>query len=186
VARLIHLNGPPGIGKSTLAALYVDRHPGTLHLDVDGLHRLIGGWEDEETDTWPAVFSLVRAMAAVHLDSGHDVVLPHFFGRVEEITSFEEFVRSHGADFREIVLLDDREAAVERFNHRARDSVDPWIRHHFRLIGLNGGSVVLENMYDTLLEVVRRRPGAVVVPSAVGEVQETYGLLTAALREMVP
>jgi predicted kinase len=183
VVRLIHLNGPPGIGKSTLAALYVDRHPGTLHLDVDGLHRLIGGWEDEETDTWPVVFALVRAMAAAHLDGGRDVVLPHFFGRIEEITSFEEFVRAHGADFVEVVLLDDREAAVERFNHRARDSVDPWILHHHRLIGLGGGSVVLETMYDRLVEVVRQRPGAVVVPSAAGEVQATYDLLTAVLRE---
>jgi MoxR-like ATPase len=34
-ARLVHLNGPPGIGKSTLAAVYADRHPGTLNLDVD-------------------------------------------------------------------------------------------------------------------------------------------------------
>jgi predicted kinase len=185
VARLIHLNGPPGIGKSTLAALYADRHPGTLHLDVDGLHRLVGGWDDEETDTWPVVWSLVRAMAADHLDGGRDVVLPHFFARLEEITSFEEFVREHGADFCEVVLLDDREAAVERFNHRARDSTDPWIRHHHRLIGLRGGSVVLETMYDGLLEVVRLRPGAVVVPSVAGAVQETYELLIDVLREPV-
>ncbi|WNV87417.1 AAA family ATPase [Umezawaea sp. Da 62-37] len=186
MVRLIHLNGPPGIGKSTLAALYVDRHPGTLHLDVDGLHRLVGGWEDEETDTWPVVWSLVQAMAAAHLGGGRDVVLPHFFGRIEEITSFEEFVRSHGADYREVVLLDDREAAVRRFDDRARDSVDPWIRHHHRLIGLSSGSVVLETMYDSLVEVMRLRPGAVVVPSAVGQVQETYGLLAAALGETVP
>jgi hypothetical protein len=63
--RLIHLNGPPGIGKSTLSALYADRHPGTLNLDVDTLHHLIGGWRDEQTDTWPAVWSL-------------DVVLPQY------------------------------------------------------------------------------------------------------------
>lgn len=185
MVRLVHLNGPPAIGKSTLAALYVDRHPGTLHLDVDGLHRLVGGWDDEETDTWPAVWSLVRAMAAAHLNGGHDVVLPHFFGRLDEIASFEEFVHAHGADFREVVLLDDRAAAVERFNHRARGSDDPWIRHHYHLIGRRGGSVALEAMYDSLLEVVRQRPGAVVIPNAVGELPKTYGLLTAALREMV-
>ena len=36
-------------------------------------------------------------------------------------------------------------------------------------------------MYDDLLEVVRLRPGAVLVPSVAGAVQETYRLLTDAL-----
>jgi predicted kinase len=185
MARLVHLNGPPGIGKSTLSALYADRNPGTLNLDVDTLHHLIGGWQDEETDTWPVVWSLVRAMAATYLDGGRDVVLPQYLAKVDEIARLEKLAREHGADFREVVLLDDREAAIERFNRRAQDSDDPWTRHHHRLIELGGGPVVLGTMYDNLMEVVRLRPGAVVVPSAVGSVQETYGLLADALRELV-
>jgi predicted kinase len=183
VARLVHLNGPPGIGKSTLAALYAGRHPGTLNLDVDAVHHLVGGWQDEEIDTWPVVWSLVRAMAATHLDGGRDVVLPQYHAGVEEIAGLEELARRHGAGFREVVLLDGREAAIERFGRRARDSDDPWIRHHHRLIELGGGSVVLAAMYDKLLDVVRLRPGTVVVPSAAGEVEQTYELLAGALRE---
>jgi hypothetical protein len=98
---------------------------------------------------------------------------------------FEELARRHGAGFREVVLLDDPKAAIERFNRRAQDSDDPWIRHHHRLIELGGGAVVLETMYDNLIDVVRLRPRAVVVPSAVGAVQETYELLADALREPV-
>jgi len=33
--RLIHLNGPPGIGKSTIAQRYVDQHPEVLNLDIN-------------------------------------------------------------------------------------------------------------------------------------------------------
>jgi anion-transporting ArsA/GET3 family ATPase len=33
--RLIHLNGPSGVGKSTVARMYADRHPGVLNLDTD-------------------------------------------------------------------------------------------------------------------------------------------------------
>jgi len=183
MARLVLLNGPPGIGKSTLSALYADRNPGTLNLDVDTLHHLVGGWQDEQTDTWPVVWSLVRAMAATHLDGGRDVVLPQFIAKVNEIIGIEELARQHEAGFREIVLLDDREAAIERFNRRAKGSDDPWIRHHHRLIEQAGGAVVLATMYDNLMEVVRLRPTAVVVPSTMGAVQETYERLTDALRE---
>ncbi|HEX3649068.1 MAG TPA: hypothetical protein VHV49_11615 [Pseudonocardiaceae bacterium] len=44
---LIHLNGPSGIGKSTTAQHYVDRHPGVLNLDIDRVVALIGGWRDD-------------------------------------------------------------------------------------------------------------------------------------------
>jgi predicted kinase len=179
MARLVHLNGPPGIGKSTLSALYADRHPGTLNLDVDTLHHLVGGWQDEETDTWPAVWALARAMAATHLDSGHDVVLPQYAGTVGQIAGLAALAGEHGAAFREVVLLDDRPAAIERFHRRARDSDDPWIRHHHRLVEQRGGSPVLGVMYDDLVRVVRDYPGAVVVPSVAGEVEKTYQLLTA-------
>jgi predicted kinase len=185
MARLVHLNGPPGIGKSTLSALYADRNPGALNLDVDTLHLLVGGWQDEETDTWPAVWSLVRAMAATHLDGGCDVVLPQYIADITEIIGLGQLARGHGAGFREVVLLDDREAAIERFNRRALDSDDPWIRHHHRLIELGGGPLVLATMYDNLTEVVHLHPGTMVVPSAAGKVQETYELLAEALRRPV-
>jgi ribosomal protein S18 acetylase RimI-like enzyme/predicted kinase len=178
MARLVHLNGPPGIGKSTLAALYAERHPGTLNLDVDTLHRLVGGWSDEATDTWPAVWALVRAMAATHLDGGDDVVLPQYIATADQVAGLAELARRHRADFREVVLLDDREAAIERFQRRARDSDDPWIRHHGHL-----APAALGTMYDNLLAFVRLRPAPVVVPSVAGAAPETYELLTAALRE---
>jgi predicted kinase len=183
MARLVHLNGPPGIGKSTLAALWADRHPGTLNLDVDMLHRLVGGWQDEETDTWPAVWSLVRAMAAAHLDGEHDVVLPQYMADAAQIADVEKVAGDHGAAFREVVLLDDREAAIERFDRRARESDDPWILHHRRLIDRGGGPILLGSLYDNLLEVVRNRPGTVVVRSTAGAVEPAYELLAEALRE---
>ncbi len=41
VVRLIHLNGPPGIGKSTTASAFAARHPGVLNLDIDRAKRRI-------------------------------------------------------------------------------------------------------------------------------------------------
>lgn len=181
MSQLVHLNGPPGIGKSTLAALYADRHPGTLNLDVDVVHQLVGGWQDEENRTWQVVWPLVRAMAAVHLDGGRDVVLPQYHARLDEITALEDLARDHEAGFREVVLLDDREAAIKRFDRRARDDDDPWVRHHHRLVERRGGPVLLASMYDDLLVLVGLREDAVVVPSVAGAPQQTYELLVEAV-----
>jgi hypothetical protein len=46
---------------------------------------------------------------------------------------------------------------------------------------VRGGPVVLAAMYDNLMQVVRRRPDAVLVPSVAGAVQETYELLMEAV-----
>ena len=44
---LLHLNGPSGVGKSTLARAWADRHPGTLLCDIDELRTCVSGWESD-------------------------------------------------------------------------------------------------------------------------------------------
>jgi AAA domain-containing protein len=176
---LIHLNGPPGIGKSTLSALYADRHPGTLNLDIDSLHRLIGGWQDADTHSHEILRPVALAMASAHLAGGRDVVLPQYLARLEEIERFERVAHERSASFREVVLLDEKAASIARFETRKDDS--PWGRHNRRVVAAQGGAVFLAAMYDRLQEVLRLRPAAVVVRSEPGNVEETYSLLMSAL-----
>src|SRR3954454_14455376 len=74
--RLIHLNGPPRVGKSTLARRYGEDHPGTLVLDLDVLAGLVGGWQGGLSTALGGARGHGREMAVRHLRSGYDVVLP--------------------------------------------------------------------------------------------------------------
>ena len=176
---LLLLNGPPGIGKSTLSALWAERHPRTLNLDLDTVHLLVGGWRDLDQDTHALVRPLGKAMASAYLANGHDVVLPQYLGRLDEVESFERIAHEQGADFREVVLIDDRAAAITRFDERRDDT--PWNQHNRRVVADMGGDAFLDAMYDRLLDVLRARPAAVVVRSVSGAVEETYAAVEQAL-----
>ena len=92
--RLIHLNGASGIGKSTIAQMYADRHHGVLNLVTDHVVSLIGGWQDNFWTALIAARQLAVSMAANHLGSGHDVVMPQLVTRIAETEVFEEATKT--------------------------------------------------------------------------------------------
>ena len=183
VPRLIHLNGPPGIGKSVLAQLWAEDHPGALNLDIDRLRALIGGWRERFAETGEIVRPLALGMAGTHLRGGRDVVMPQYLGRLSEIERFEAAAHDAGAAFREIVLMDTKEHALERFGRRGDDGDDEVAWHHYvqELVERGGGQALLARMYDQLTAVLAARPMATVIPSTAGAIPQAYRALTAAL-----
>lgn len=178
--RLILLNGPPGIGKSTIAQHYVDDHAGTLNLDIDRLRTLIGGWQHEFAETGEIVRPLALNMAATHLGSGRDVIIPQFLAEADEIERFETVASENWADFHEIVLMDTKERSVRRFSLRG-DRDNPWHEQVKEIVEGYGGESFLADMHDQLTDVLRARPGAVVLTSMADAIPQTYEALTEVL-----
>lgn len=156
MARLIHLNGPSGIGKSTVARRYADLRPGVLDLDADQVVMMIGGWRTAFRDTLPAARRLALAMAETHLRSGHDVVMPQLVARVEQAERFEEAARAAGSEYVEIMLAAPRPQAKARFaargEHAAADAMAEL-----------GGPDALDRIHDHVAEYLPLRPQCTVL-----------------------
>jgi predicted kinase len=83
MARLVLINGAPGIGKSTMARRYAEDYPLTLVLDIDQVRGMLGRWLETPSEAGVLARRMAIEMAGVHLRGGHDVVVPQFLGRID-------------------------------------------------------------------------------------------------------
>jgi predicted kinase len=114
---LLLINGPPGIGKSTVARRWADDHPRSLVVEIDGLRTQLGGWSGDDGSR-----TLARELAVDlitgHLARGHDVVVPQYLGRPEFRRRLQELAADADVPFVEVVLTASADAAVTRFCDR--------------------------------------------------------------------
>jgi len=109
---------------------------------------------------------------------GRDVVLPQYLGRTGEIARFEQAARDGGGSFAHVVLMDDEDASVRRFDARGDEG---WHAEVRSIVADHGGETFLRAMHRQLRVVMTERPEAVEVPSVDGDPDATYAALLAAL-----
>ena len=116
--RLIHLNGPSRVGKSTLAGRYADEHPGTLALDLDVLVGLIGGWKENFSAALEMARGHGRELAMRHLRGGYDVILPQLVTSHDRDRDpgFEEAACAANATYIEVALIVDDQEHLHRLH----------------------------------------------------------------------
>jgi dienelactone hydrolase len=158
VPRLIHLNGPSRVGKSTLARRYVDEHPGTLALDLDVLTELIGGWREDFYSAFGIARAHARALATWHLREGYDVVLPQLVTSYDRGPGFEESAREAEATYVEVVLLVEDEEHLRRLGDKKPASE---IEAHIQASLEDPDSDVLDRIRRHLAEYLAERPQAI-------------------------
>ena len=174
VSRLILLNGPPGAGKSTLAARYAAEHPRTLCLDIDVLRTMVGGWADDYAGTGALIRPAALGLITAYLRESGDVVLPQLIARESELARFERAATDAGADFVHLLLEVEPAASVARYEGRSEAPHTGAVRG---LVAADGGPEPVVRAYVAALENLpagRRLDAA-------GDVETTYAALVTML-----
>lgn len=179
--RLIVLNGPPAVGKSTLARRYADDHPLAMALDLDSLRRLLGRWRDDPRRAGLLARAMSLTMARDHLAAGLDVVLPQYLGRPQFLDEAAQVAEEAGAQFCEFVLMDNRDEVVRRFQARTAAAANPADVDAGWLVEQVGGKDAIFAMIDRLLLMISSRPDVQVLQCPEGSVELVYRELLARL-----
>lgn len=169
MARLIHLNGPSRVGKSTLARRYADDHPGTLCLDVDVLVGQADGWREDFSAAFLAATTYGVALAKSHLHGGQDVVVPQLVTIFDQGNPFEAAAAEAGARFIEVALL----AGIDEHTRRLREK-KPASDVEARIqSGLETGDL-MEKIRGHLAEYLHGRPDTIQLDTTGLTVDQTY------------
>ena len=156
---LLHLNGPSGVGKSTLARLHAEAHPGTLVCDIDELRSWVSGWADDFIGTGEAVRASALALITAYLGTGRDVVLPQLIVTPAQADRFEQAAAEAGASYVPVVLTVEPDVLIQRLHARAATPVTAVVS---RIIEERGGDALVLEGQQQLLKLAAQHGWTVV------------------------
>jgi predicted kinase len=176
--RVLHLNGAPGVGKSTLARRYADEHPDTLLLDIDELRSWFGGGADDYARAGALARPVALAAMTAHLSGGHDVVLPQLIARADQLALFRSAAGE--ADYVHVLLTAPTDTLADRHVDRLARAVGPEAAGA-RVLEAAGGRAQLAHVVGRLAVLAADDDVTLVLQATGDDEHATYAALLSLL-----
>ena len=164
--KLILINGPTGIGKSTVAQKIHQAYPLSFLVDIDALRRYISGYRENKDESKQLSLLVSESIVETYLKSGHDVILDKVFTDPEIVDRFIELGKKYNAEVSECILNASRGLVIQRAEERG-----------FRENGLLTPEKVVK-FWEGIQEYIKKRPRAIVVDVETMSQEEVYAYIT--------
>lgn len=116
--KLIIINGPCGIGKSTLSAKIHTDMPLSFLLDIDAQRRFISHYREQRKESAKIIQIISDSTIKSCLEINCDIIIDKMIFDSSILDSYYEIARTHEARIYEIILWAPKEVVMKRAEER--------------------------------------------------------------------
>ncbi len=116
--KLIIINGPCGVGKSTFAKKLHKDMPLSFLLDIDAQSRFISGYKENPAERWELTSFISQSIIDACLSAERDVIVDKIIYDADLLDSYHVIAKHHGAEVVELILWADKETTLKRAEGR--------------------------------------------------------------------
>ncbi len=168
--KLIIINGPWGVGKSTLAAQLHADMPRSVHVEIDVLRKSICGYDDSPEENFRFVIRLASDIIQRCLEEGRDVIVDKMLRANDLLDDIRQAGDRHGADVFELMLWASLETVLERGSRRGysagvfsrEKAIEAWEQSE-KIMGERKDAVVVDTENKTpekVYEIIKQKIAA--------------------------
>ncbi len=164
--KLILINGPPGVGKSTVAEKLHKAKPLSYLLEIDALRRNIAYYREHAQESGKLSYDISTAIVEACFNAGSDVIIDKAISDIEVVDSFFQVAKKYNTNTYEFILNASKESVIRRAKNRG-----------YKVGGLLTFEKV-ERWWEDTQEYIKKRPQAIIVDTETLSQEDVYKYIT--------